>query len=251
MKTRVLAAAIVVLGTMGSGALQAQTANPLSAGAKRTYDIIKGYVTKAAAKMPEEHYSFKPTPDVRSFGQLVAHIADANYGFCSAVLGEKPPEGGFDPKTSFEKTKTTKADLEKALAASFAYCDKVHAGMTDAAGAAMVKSFLGRDGQAVAARVQHASRLRALRQHRHLHAHEEPRAAFVRALQPVGSYPYNREAPAPASSQRRRPKLPRDPESPRRKPPHSSGSAALVRQRRSPQRRPQNVTAAAAARPCT
>ena len=133
-----------MLGTMGSGALQAQTANPLSAGAKRTYDIIKGFVTKAAAKMPEEHYSFKPTPDVRSFGQLVAHVADANYGFCAAVLGEKPPEGGFDPKSQLrEDDKTTKADLEKALAASFAYCDKVHAGMTDAGGAAIVKFFLG------------------------------------------------------------------------------------------------------------
>ena len=179
MKTRVLAAAIVVLGTMGSGALQAQTANPLSAGAKRTYDIIKGNITKAAAKMPEEHYAFKPTPEVRSFGQLVAHIADANYGFCSVVLGEKPPEGGFE--RPIEKTKTTKADLEKALAASFAYCDKAHAGMTDAAGAAMVKSFFGEMAEAVGARVQHASRLRALRQHRHLHAHQEPRAAVVRA----------------------------------------------------------------------
>jgi uncharacterized damage-inducible protein DinB len=144
VKTRVLAAAIVMLGTMGSGALQAQTANPLSAGAKRTYEIIKGNTIKAAAKMPEEHYAFKPSPDVRTFGELVAHIADANYGFCSVVLGEKPPEGGFD--RSIEKTKAakaTKADLERTLAASFEYCDKAHAGMTDAAGAAIVKSFFG------------------------------------------------------------------------------------------------------------
>jgi uncharacterized damage-inducible protein DinB len=143
VNTRVLAAALVVMGTMGAGAVQAQTANPLTAGAKKPYDIIKGNITKAAAKMPEEHYAFKPTPDVRSFGQLVGHIADANYGFCAVVLGETPPEGGFDGKNSIEKTKTTKADLEKALAASFAYCDKVHAGMTDAGGAAMVKFFLG------------------------------------------------------------------------------------------------------------
>jgi uncharacterized damage-inducible protein DinB len=140
VKTCVLAAAIVVLGTMGSSA-QAPPANPISAGAKRTYEIIKGNVTKAAAKMPEEHYTFKPTPDVRSFGQLVAHVADANYGFCAVVLGEKPPDGGFE--RPIEKTKTTKADLEKALAASFAYCDKAHAGMNDAAGAAVVKFFLG------------------------------------------------------------------------------------------------------------
>jgi uncharacterized damage-inducible protein DinB len=147
VKTSVIAAAMVVFGTMGSGVLQAQPAptappaNPLSAGAKRTYDMVKSNVTKAAAKMPEEHYAFKPTPEVRSFGQLVAHIADANYGFCSVVLGEKPTEGGFGGV--IEKSKTTKADLEKALAASFAYCDKAHAAMTDAAGAAIVKFFLG------------------------------------------------------------------------------------------------------------
>jgi len=142
VKTRVLAAALVVFGTMQSGALQAQTAaNPLSAGAKRTYDMVKGNIIKAAAMMPEENYTFKPTEKVRSFGELVAHVADANYGFCAVVLGEKPPDGGFE--RPIEKTKKTKADLEKALADSFAYCDKAHAAMTDAEGAKVVKFFLG------------------------------------------------------------------------------------------------------------
>jgi uncharacterized damage-inducible protein DinB len=127
---------------MTGGIAEAQTANPLAAGAKRTYDIIKGYVTRAADKMPEDQYAFKPTPDVRSFGQLVAHVADANYGFCAAAAGEKPPAGGFE--SPIEKGKsTTKADLQKALADSFAYCDKIHAGMTDAGGAAVVKSVFG------------------------------------------------------------------------------------------------------------
>ena len=131
--------AVVTIATV-----HAQPANPLSASAKRTYDIIKGYLIKSAAKMPEENYAFKPTPDVRSFGQIVGHIADANYGFCSAVAGEKPPVGGFaEGAVSVEKTKTTKADLEKALADSFEYCDKVHAGMTDTAGAATIKFFTG------------------------------------------------------------------------------------------------------------
>jgi uncharacterized damage-inducible protein DinB len=158
--TRTLASALaIMLATTTAGAQAQQTApapaqpaqqaqpaptgNPLTAGAKRTYDIIKNYVTKAAAKMPDEHYAFKPTPEVRSFGQLVGHIADANFGFCSAALGEKAPMGGFDPSTSFEKTKTTKADLEKALADSFAYCDKAHAAMNDTVGAALVKLFSG------------------------------------------------------------------------------------------------------------
>ncbi len=142
MKQIILASFVTVFVTGATA--QAQPANPLSTSAKRTYDIIKNYITKSAAKMPEENYAFKPTPDVRSFGQIVGHIADANYGFCSAVAGEKPPAGGFGPDAvSVEKTKTAKADLEKSLAESFAYCDKVHAGMTDTAGAAMIKFFTG------------------------------------------------------------------------------------------------------------
>jgi uncharacterized damage-inducible protein DinB len=142
VKTTIIACGLAV-AVLSSGTVEAQTANPLTAGAKRTYDIIKGYVTRSAEKMPEEHYAFKPSPDVRSFGQLVGHLADANYGFCAGAAAEKPPMGGFDGTVSIEKTKTTKADLAKALADSFAYCDKVHAGMTDAAGAAVVTFFTG------------------------------------------------------------------------------------------------------------
>jgi uncharacterized damage-inducible protein DinB len=114
------------------------TANPLSVGQKGLYNYLKADLVKAAEKMPEENYSFKPTPDVRSFGQIIGHAADANYMFCSTVLGDgmKPPE--------IEKSKTTKADLVKGLNDAFAYCDKVYDGMTDARAVEMVK-FFGRD----------------------------------------------------------------------------------------------------------
>ncbi|MDQ6704661.1 MAG: DinB family protein, partial [Acidobacteriota bacterium] len=88
--------------------------------------------------MPEENYSFKPTPDVRSFGQLVGHVADAQFLFCSGVLGEKNPTPGY------EKGKTAKADLVQAMKDGFAYCDKAYDGMTDAQAAQMTK-FFGRD----------------------------------------------------------------------------------------------------------
>ena len=161
----------------GSSA-EAQTANPLSAGAKRTYEIIKGYVTRAAEKAPEDMYAFKPTPDVRSFGQLVGHVADANFGFCAAAAGEKPPAGGFRNNRS-RRASPRKADLQKALADSFAYCDKIHATMTDAEGGHGSEVVLRRDGEALDARVQHPPRFRALRQHGHLHAAEGHRAALI------------------------------------------------------------------------
>ena len=126
-----------------ANAQPAQGQNPLSQGARRSYDIIKNYVTKAADKMPEDQYAFKPSPDVRTFGQLVGHVADANFMICGMAAGEKPPMGGMDPATSLEKTKTTKADLTKVLAESFAYCDKVHSAMTDTGGTQQVKFFTG------------------------------------------------------------------------------------------------------------
>ncbi len=109
--------------------------NPLSSGQKFVYGIVKTNLIKAAEKMPEEAYASKPTPDVRSFGQLMGHVADANYGFCSAVGGKKPPASGI------EKSKTTKADLVQALKDSFSFCDEVYDGMTDADAATTVKFF--------------------------------------------------------------------------------------------------------------
>jgi len=128
--------AMLVLTPMTACLLHAQAAgDPLSAGAKATFGIAKNNIVKSADKMPEENYAFKPTPDVRSYGQILGHIADAQYGFCSAVLGETNPAPGI------EKSKTSKADLVKALNDAFAYCDKAYNGMTDAHAADMVKFF--------------------------------------------------------------------------------------------------------------
>ena len=113
----------------------AAPANPMVAGTMMAYGMAKGNLTKAADQMPESLYAFKATPDVRSFGQIVGHVADANYMICAAAAGEKPPVGDV------EKTKTAKADLSKALGESFAYCDKIFASMTDAEGAKMVPFF--------------------------------------------------------------------------------------------------------------
>src|SRR5271155_2019902 len=84
-------------------------ANPITASEKGFYGFVSGAVVAAAQKMPEENYSFKPTPEVRSFGQLVGHVADASYMFCSQASGEP------NPTKYIEKTKTSKADLVAAV----------------------------------------------------------------------------------------------------------------------------------------
>ena len=127
---------LLILLVSLTGLLAAQTAdNPLSASTKGLYTMAKNNIVRGAEKMPEENFAYKPTPEVRSFGQLIGHVADANYGFCSAVLGEQAPVRGI------EKSKTTKPDLVQALKDSFAYCDKAYDGMTDAAAAQKIKFF--------------------------------------------------------------------------------------------------------------
>ena len=113
----------------------APPANPITVSEKGLYMFLSSAVVKAAEKMPEENYSFKPTPEVRSFGQLVGHVADANYMFCSQASGQA------NPSKDIEKTKTSKADLVFAVKDAVAYCSKSFDGMTDAKGSEMVKLF--------------------------------------------------------------------------------------------------------------
>ena len=106
--------------------------NPLSASNKVAYGFLKFMILRSAEKMPEEYYSFKPTWVVRSFGKIIGHVADAQYLFCSQVLGEKNPAPGI------ERTKTSKADLIAALKDAFAYCDKAYDRLTDASATQIV-----------------------------------------------------------------------------------------------------------------
>jgi uncharacterized damage-inducible protein DinB len=114
---------------------QAAQPNPFSTFNKFAYARVKTILVSSAEKMPEENYNFKPTDAVRSYGQIVGHVADAQYMFCSVALGEK------NPGLKIEQTKTTKADLVAALKDAVAYCDKAYDSMTDASGSQVVKLF--------------------------------------------------------------------------------------------------------------
>jgi len=102
----------------------AAAGNPLMTEAKAAYTQIKNVLTAMAAKMPPEDYNFKPVPEIRSFGELVAHIADTQIGTCSALTGER--------KTGNAASKTAKADLVAALQASFDECDAAWSATTEA-----------------------------------------------------------------------------------------------------------------------
>ena len=109
--------------------------NPVSAFSKRGYGQVKSWLLRSAEKVPEDAYGFRPTDSVRSFAQLFGHVADAQYTFCSILVGEK------NPALKIEQTKTAKADLIAAMKDAFAYCEKAYDTITDTSGLQMVKVF--------------------------------------------------------------------------------------------------------------
>jgi Asp-tRNA(Asn)/Glu-tRNA(Gln) amidotransferase B subunit len=112
-------------------AFEAQAADPLSTETKQAYTAIKDNLVKAAEKMSDEDYNFKASPDIRTFGALIGHVADAQIGTCSIINGA-PRRGGA-------ASKTTKVALVAALKDSFAECDKAYDSLTDANASEMLK----------------------------------------------------------------------------------------------------------------
>lgn len=100
----------------------------LATSLQRGYAAIKLNLTQEAEKLAEADYGFKPSsmPEVRTFGQLFGHVANAQFGTCAAVKGVPNPNQGND-----NEKKTTKAEIVKALADSFAFCDEAFSSLTD------------------------------------------------------------------------------------------------------------------------
>jgi uncharacterized damage-inducible protein DinB len=133
-------AVALTIAITGSGALTRPQDSPLSAEVRRDYQGIRNYFIAAAEEMPDSDYGFKPSPDVRTFGQQVAHVADDQYNLCAPAKGEVRQA----PYTDIESRLSTKAALVAALRAAFAYCDGAYDALTDASGAAMAASGKGR-----------------------------------------------------------------------------------------------------------
>lgn len=90
------------------------------------YNRVKPNVIKAAEKMPEADFQFKPTADIRTYARIVNHVTEAQFRTCSTLNGTKP-----DPKAVPSDT-GTKAEILAGLKASFAECDKAYGALTDA-----------------------------------------------------------------------------------------------------------------------
>jgi uncharacterized damage-inducible protein DinB len=108
------------------GGAGAALSTSLAASAKAMHATIRRNLAEAADLMTAEDYAFKPTPQVRSFGELVGHVANANFYFCSQASAAPSPTA-----MDFEKV-SDRAALVKALRDSLEYCDGVYEATTDA-----------------------------------------------------------------------------------------------------------------------
>ena len=126
MKTASISRAIVLLAIAGS-TLSAQSPTPTTGPASevlRSYSTLKPNVIKAAEKMPEADFQFKPVEDIRTFARVVNHVTEAQFRVCGALNGSKdiakPPADTAD-----------KATIVAALKASYDECDKAYGALTD------------------------------------------------------------------------------------------------------------------------
>ncbi len=98
------------------------------------FETVRGYLMAAAEQMPEDLYGFRPTEEVRSFGQIIGHVANVQYFFCGSAAG-----GQAQPPEDFEE-RTTKAGLVEALEMGFQACEEAYA-MDDEMAMSQVEFF--------------------------------------------------------------------------------------------------------------
>jgi uncharacterized damage-inducible protein DinB len=115
-----------------------RTAPSVLAGDREVWTMVMRYVAAAAEQVPDSSYSYRPAPTVRTFGQLIAHIAGSQDMFCAMALGDKVSDSDV-----IEKTTTAKAPLIAALKASIEHCQKAYAMADGDAMKRTVRTFAG------------------------------------------------------------------------------------------------------------
>ena len=123
-RTTLVVVACAALAGLASAQTRSKLMNPISFVLRRQFEGVIELVVRAAEKMPEADYGFKPTPEVRTFAQLIGHITIDNFQMCSASMGimDSPK-----PTIDLRAATASKAELQKALKASIEYCNRAYA----------------------------------------------------------------------------------------------------------------------------
>jgi uncharacterized damage-inducible protein DinB len=130
-----------VLAALLAAPAAAQTANPASDGIRAQWNSVKRNIQQSAELMPDATFDYRPVDGVRTFGEILAHVAGASYAICAAAKGEKAPYA----EDHFEKNAKGRAAIVKATSEAIAYCDGAFTALTDAAAGQMVANPFGSD----------------------------------------------------------------------------------------------------------
>lgn len=120
-RSSVLALALVTLP------LPLTAQEPLVQSLRGLFDVTRQNIMATAEMLDDHMYAFRPTDEVRSTGEILAHVANAQFSFCAAAAGDTSPS-----TENFEETRTTKSAIVAALQEGFAYCEGVFERTTDA-----------------------------------------------------------------------------------------------------------------------
>jgi hypothetical protein len=143
MKVRTIA--LLLATGWGTASVLAQAPAPpatldIAGSLKTQHQNIKRNLAASADKMPEADYNFRPqgaAPEVRTFGQIIAHLVAANYNLCASAKPETAPKHSAN-----DKEMQPKADLVKMLGEALAYCDALY----DAQTSTSINEMLKRPG---------------------------------------------------------------------------------------------------------
>ena len=122
MMNRLAASIFILLLSIATARAADDIVGPL----RTQWGITRDLVVNLVQIMPEDKYDYKPTPEIRSFREIVGHLILENYNFMSMVAGEPAPD-----KAKFEALKS-RDELTKALAESYAFGERTLATLTDA-----------------------------------------------------------------------------------------------------------------------
>lgn len=136
VRTLVLAALLGPVGTAPPPLAAQSGPSPVLDALLFVYRDVRSNILEAARRVPEADYAFRPSPDVRSFGELIAHVADTQYFFCSSGRDEANPNepdhrAGVVTAESLEARLRGKGEIVAAAEAAFAYCDPLYERASD------------------------------------------------------------------------------------------------------------------------
>lgn len=131
---RLLAGSLLIVFAIDASAQTPRPPQTMTLFLQGQYATLKRNLSGAAEKIPAEHFSFRPTPEVRTVAQLFAHTIETQFFFCHAVKGGADPIAG----KALEKTVTDKAGVIQMVKDGFAYCDDVFGSLTDESLTAMI-----------------------------------------------------------------------------------------------------------------